>query len=832
MAKSRGWRRSLLLAAAAVPLLASGAAWADTPAATVAEASNATVSDVVVTATRQSQAISKVPESVSAFTEQKLEVLDVKSFADLAKFTPGVTFDQDRHDVYIRGIDSQAGSGTTGIYIDDTPIQVRALGLNANNTLPVVFDLQRVEVLRGPQGTLFGAGSEGGTVRYITTQPSLTTFSANAHAEVAATEDGSPSYEIGAAAGGPLIEDKIGFRISAWDRHDGGWVDRTNGGDIGGTEKDANYVDTYVLRAAFALAPIGNLLITPSVNYENRDQHNHDEYWVGTSNPGAGVYNSGTPELMGDSDHFVLPAIKIEWDAGPVNLISNTSYYARREEVNGYSGSIYNLSYFQHFTSNTDPDPLDDGTNIIPGEPPNPVDPQFNTPLGCGATPPVTSKPGCVIGNLLTPTGLNLPGFGPYQSVNIITNTQDDVTQEFRVQSANPESRLNWTAGLFYAYNTQRSIEEIRDPQLPALTQYLWGETMLEAWGENLLPNGDDYINNTGAHDQQIALFADATYKIFDFLKLNVGLRYAWTHFDYKNLNDGAQDLLDDGGVPATAKGGKNETPFTPKVSLIYQATRDDMFYATYSEGYRIGGATPPLPIPACGSTAFPTSYNSDTLDNYEIGTKDSFFERKLYVAASAFYDQWHNIQQAIYVPECGIQYTTNVGSAVSKGLDLEGDWKLTSAFDVNLSVGYTDAYYTANAIDPNTGVELAAKGDVLDVAPWTVSVGGQYDFTLLNNDGFIRADDEYTSRRTHPIPAEDPQTAYFDPGLVPDPATNQLSLRAGMTFDKFDLALYAENLLDAHPQLDLQHQDSTTALYEATTLRPLTVGLAANYKF
>ena len=828
MAKSLCGRRSLFLAAATLPLLASGAAWA----ATADNTGAASVSEVVVTATRQSQAISKVAESVSAYTAAKLEVLNVKSFADLAKYTPGVTFDTDRHDVSIRGIDSQAGSGTTGIYIDDTPIQVRALGLNANNTLPAVFDLQRIEVLRGPQGTLFGAGSEGGTVRYITTQPSLTSFSANAHAEVSTTEDGSPSYEFGAAAGGPIIDDKIGFRISAWDRHDGGWVDRTNGGDVGGVEKDANYTDTYVLRGAVTLAPIDTLTITPSINYENRDQNNHDEYWVGTSDPGAGVFNSGTPEKMQDSDHFILPSLKIEWDTGPVRFISNTSYYDRLEHVNGYSGTLYNLSYFQHFTSNTDPDPIDDGTNIIPGDPPNPVDPQFNTPVGCGAAPPVASKPGCVIGNLLTPTGLNIPGFGPYQSTNLITNAQRNITQEFRVQSTDPAARLTWTAGVFLAFNYQRSTEEIRDPQLPALTEYLWGEDMITAWGENLLPNGDDYINDTRAHDRQIAIFGDATYKITDALKLEVGLRYAWTHFDYTNLNDGAQDLLDDGGVPATASGGKNETPFTPKVGLTYQATADDMVYATYSEGYRIGGATPPLPIPACGATPFPTSYNSDNLDSYEIGTKDRFLDRSLYVAASAFYVHWDNIQQAIYVPQCGIQYTTNVGTAVSEGFDFEGEWKLTHAFEVDLSMGYTDAHYTANAIDPNSGAELAAKGDVLDVAPWTVSLGAQYDFDLMDHDGFIRADYEFNSRRTHPVPAEDPQTTYYDPGLVPDPATNLVSLRTGMSFNKFDLALYVDNLFDAHPQLDLQHEDSTTALYEATTFRPRTVGLSADYKF
>jgi len=127
-------------------------------------------------------------------------------------------------------------------------VQVRNLGLNANNTLPAVFDLARVEVLRGPQGTLFGAGSEGGTVRYITNQPSLTHFSGFAHAELAFTQDGAPSYELGIAEGGPLIPDKLGFRISAWGRRDGGWIDRVDYQTLAVTDANANRVDTYALR--------------------------------------------------------------------------------------------------------------------------------------------------------------------------------------------------------------------------------------------------------------------------------------------------------------------------------------------------------------------------------------------------------------------------------------------------------------------------------------------------------------------------------------------------------------------------------------------------------
>src|SRR5580658_9913337 len=178
MTKTGALLRACLMGVAAGPLMAAGAAIAASSDASASAAPGATdVGEIVVTATRKEENLSKVPVSVSAFTAAKMDVQGIKSFADIAKFTPGVSFNDDRHDVAIRGITSEAGSATTGIYIDDTPIQARALGLNANNTLPAVFDLDRVEVLRGPQGTLFGAGSEGGTVRYITAQPSLTTFS-------------------------------------------------------------------------------------------------------------------------------------------------------------------------------------------------------------------------------------------------------------------------------------------------------------------------------------------------------------------------------------------------------------------------------------------------------------------------------------------------------------------------------------------------------------------------------------------------------------------------------------------------------------------------------
>ncbi|MEP6967832.1 MAG: TonB-dependent receptor, partial [Pseudomonadota bacterium] len=634
MAKRQARRRPWLAGAAFISLAWSAAAsaqnaGAQAPSPASAAAGATQVGEIIVTATRQSQNLSKVAVSVSAFTAAKMDIQGIKSFAEIAKFTPGVTFDQDTHDISIRGISSTAGSGTTGIYIDDTPIQIRNLGLNANNTLPAVFDLERVEVLRGPQGTLFGAGSEGGTVRYITPQPSFTHYSGYAHSEVAYTQDGAPSAEFGVAAGGPIVEDKLGFRASAWVRRDGGWIDRVDYRTGAVTDADANRADTYVLRAALAWRPTPNLTITPGIDYQKRDQHNYDNYWVAISDPGSGVYRNGTPDRMADPDRFYLPTLKVEYELGKVRLISNTSYYNRLERVNGYSGTIYNLSYFQQFLQ------------------PKPFNSQYGRPTdprGRACGPCENLYP------LLTPTGLNLPGLPDYTSTALITNRQANFTQEVRVQSADPSARLTWVAGIFYGRNTQRSIEEIRDPELPQITELLWGETVKQAWGEDLLANGDDYINDTTGHDRQTALFVDATFGITEKLKVTAGARYAWTHFDFVNLNDGPQDLLLNKGVPATVSGSKDEKPFTPKVGVSYQLTSDDLFYATVAKGYRIGGATPPLPEQACGP-GFPTSYNSDSVWSYEVGTKDRFFDRKLQVAASAFYIRWKNIQQAFYVP-------------------------------------------------------------------------------------------------------------------------------------------------------------------------------------
>src|SRR5450432_4690677 len=236
-------RRSARLALA-ILAVSAGAATADLAAAQTpppAEpAEGSALQEVVVTATRHEEVLSRVPISVTAITQEGMDLRGIKDFQDVARFTPGVNIDKSgTNNISIRGIASSGGAGTTGIYIDDTPIQIRGLAFNPDDALPKSFDVDRVEVLRGPQGTLFGAGSEGGTVRYITTQPSLTANSFYSREEVSFTEGGSASYEGGIAAGGPLIDGTLGARLSVWYRRDGGYIDRIDPTTLALQEKNA-----------------------------------------------------------------------------------------------------------------------------------------------------------------------------------------------------------------------------------------------------------------------------------------------------------------------------------------------------------------------------------------------------------------------------------------------------------------------------------------------------------------------------------------------------------------------------------------------------------------
>ena len=479
--------RTLIVATGAC--IATAAVANDAATAAEAAAPGGALEEIVVTATRREESISRVPISITAINQEAIDQKGIKDFSDIVRFTPGVSFDSSQtNQISIRGISSSGGSGTTGIYIDDTPIQVRSLGFNSDDTLVKLFDLDRVEVLRGPQGTLFGAGSEGGTVRYITVQPSLTQSSVYAKAETSYTEGGAPSLEAGLAGGAPVIDGVLGVRASVWFRRDGGWIDRVDPTTLQVVDPNANHDNTVAIRVAALWQPNDAVRVTPSILYQNSQRNDVTIYWPEYSDPKSDSFVSADPTARSEPDKFYLPSLNVQADMGPVRLISTTSYFYRNE-ISGYDGTLYNLGYYQ--------------SNIA----------DYGTPAGMAAFP------------LLDGSGVHLPpGLTNYRSPATVTNTQRNVTQEFRLQSSDPAARLGWTAGVFYSLDRQFSLEEIHDPMADALFSYLFADTISDFFGygvfnpdgSSYLPMGDSYFNRLVSYDRQIAGFGEVNFKLTD----------------------------------------------------------------------------------------------------------------------------------------------------------------------------------------------------------------------------------------------------------------------------------------------------------------------------
>ena len=354
---------TLLSGAAVLALTAAGPAKAQDQTASAAgpaAAGNPDMEEIVVTATRRAEDIRRVPITVTAYSQTQMDEQGIKQIDDLARLTPDIQFihtsgsaGNNSANISIRGIFSDVGASTTGIYIDDTPIQTRNVGYFSSNPFPKIFDLDRVEVLRGPQGTLFGAGAEGGAVRFLVPQASLTDYSGYARTEVADTVNGDPSYEAGVAVGGPIIDDKLGFRVSGWSRNDGGYIDRVGYNGDGMTpnaglhvQSNTNYDISSVGTVAFAWKPIDALTITPSIYYQNLYAHDRDQYWTELSDPNSDQFAQAARLGQPVRDQFGLPAIKIQYDLDAFSVISNTSYFSRQEQEQlDYSNYLGGLIY-------------------------------------------------------------------------------------------------------------------------------------------------------------------------------------------------------------------------------------------------------------------------------------------------------------------------------------------------------------------------------------------------------------------------------------------------------------------------------------------------------
>jgi iron complex outermembrane recepter protein len=773
-----------------IALTAAAFLWPMYTHAADAGANSEQLQEIVVTAQKRVEDVQRVPISVSVFDAASFDRLSIQNLPDVANRTPGLDYQLTgpKNLLAIRGIYSGGGAATTAIYLDDVPVQVRVgiVGL-IGATLPQVFDLDRVEVLRGPQGTLFGSSAEGGAIRFITPEPSLMRYSGYSRVDAGYTDNGDPSYEAGAAFGGPIVSDALGFRVSAWHRRDGGYVEHLSAIPGGYNYSNSNWSDSDVVRAALAFAPTASLKITPSLYYQHLYSHDSSGFepaessqsadafvqqW-GTLNPqysniGRGRFVNPQLQQTPSTDTFYLAALKAELDLTAMQVISNTGYLHRSNTTN------------EDFTT---------------------------------ATP--------------VAFGLPWPLVAAAADHNIINTYQNVLTEDLRIQSADDSNQpLQWTLGFSFVQSRERNYNPEYSPYLPTLLP-----------GTVLLPGNLSYIGDERSTDKQFALYGQATYQVMNWLSVTAGARVARNSDDYSVFQTGPFAI-----VTSYVAGKQSQTVKDPKVGVNFQLNADNLLYVSAAKGDRIGGVNAPFPLTGdclkllnqLGLNGFPPTYQGDSLWSYEVGSKNRLLGGRLVLQASAFHIDWTNVQQAVSLPPslCPETFTSNLGKATSNGADLQATARIGDSLELGLAVGYTKAKNSQTL--GSGGLQSVTSGQQLNpyAAPWTVVPSAQYSFILHDLKAYLRADDEFHSKNPGPFAQQFANNVAVDPNFIANPSTNVLNLHFGAMWDGWDNSIYALNVLNSHPLLYNTALETAQFVGPTYTIRPLTVGIRTIYRW
>jgi iron complex outermembrane receptor protein len=760
------------------------AAWGALFAATAALAQQASVSDtgsangalneIIVTAEKHSESLQKVPLSIVAYTAETLAETGVEDFASLAARIPGVTLNSagpGQSSYSIRGIASVGGNApTTGLYIDETPI-LPSGGDGATATIdPDLFDLARIEVLRGPQGTLYGASSMGGTVRFITNQPNLAKEEGAVKVEGSDTQHGGGNVRLDAMYNLPLIEDRVALRMVGTYKDFSGFIDREIGvwapnpnvpagfpaypvspAHPSAVIHDVNTEKLYSVRSLLKVAVNDAFTITPSVWVQDLQMGAPPDYDIPTGDSSAPLVQARPFNLSeAYSDRFVLSNLTMNYSLGWGSLLSTTSYMQRRE---------------------TTPD---DETEALED-----VFPQ-----------------GQFVPNVYAP---------------ILTTRE--LTEELRL-AFNPAGwALSGVAGAYVNNANRHYYVNYLTPNYAQLFANSYTTSVLLSG----VPLSDlNYSQHGDYSPKQSAVFTELNYAVTDRWKATAGLRWYDLQYTAVRYEDGWSN-----GGPTLSAGSAKNTGFNPKAELSYQATEAQLYYLSASKGVRPGGVnTSNLAAKGCGQDYGP--YQPDSLWNYEAGAKTGWFGGALTVNAAAYYIKWSAVQQGETLP-CSYQITENAGSAVVHGGELEIESLIGGHVQLGGGVGYTKAVLGADA--PNLG---GTKGEQLENVPlWNANAHAKYLFTpAAGYDGFARADAQYVGESYPDFARSDPATFQRAYAL--------LDLRAGVLHDAWEADLFMTNVFDKQAALSdfLSGNYSATTRTRMYTNQPRTTGLSLRWRF
>jgi outer membrane receptor protein involved in Fe transport len=750
------------------------------------------IEEVVVTAQKRQENLQNVPASVQALGETKLDELNVTQFADYVKFLPSVTYQStapSQTSIYMRGVangDAAFHSGplpTVGVYLDEQPVTTIAGQLDVH-----IYDVARVESLMGPQGTLYGASSEAGTLRIITNPPDPTKFSAGYDLEVNQVDHGGIGY-IGETYVNAPISDKAAIRIVGFDEHDAGYIDNvygtrtfTTGLTVNNADRvksDYNDVNTGGGRLALKIDLDDDWTVTPSIMGQQQDSNGVFGY-----DPSIGdlQVRHFFPEYS--HDRWFQAALTVTGKIGDLDIVYSGGYFQRglqtASDYSDYSyfyDQLYAKSYAGGFTN--------------------------------------------AAGQLINPSQeLDSRFFFTKQS------------HELRVASPD-DARLRFVAGLFIERQTEQILDDYVDPGLsPALSITGWPGTV--------------YMNNEVRVDRDAAVFGQASYDVTDDLTVKGGLRV----FDAHNTLYGFYGFGDPNPVGSdTNEGALCVTPHVPfhdapcvdinqsveevnvtwLANVTYKFDSNRMVYATASTGFRPPG------VNRLGT--FPP-YASDYLDNYEIGWKTSWDGNKIRWNGAVFDMIWDNMQYGYSGPN-GITVIVNAPQAEIRGLESDLTWAATRQLTLSGSASLIDARLTANycqgLVDGHTVTNCqppdAPSGTQLPITPYVkANATARYAFPVTDDiDGFVQGSVIFSGGSAAALSLADRAA------LGRQPAYSEVDLSTGIAIDNTSIELFIKNALDSRGQI-YRYAECATATCGVEpyvgVIQPLTVGLKFGQKF
>jgi iron complex outermembrane receptor protein len=772
---------------------------------------------VTVTAMLREQKLADIPFSIAAPTEQALRLRGADNIETIAANVAGFSVQNlgpGQSQVAMRGASSgqiardQPGvKEQVGTYLDESPVSLSLFTPDLD-----LFDVSRVEVLRGPQGTLFGAGSEAGTVRYISNQPELGASSTFGEVGGHWVGGGSPGSTAKIGVNAPMGQ-RAAARIVGYSNHLGGWMDAVQP-DFR-VNKDVNTSDKTGLRAAVRLQPNDRFSITPRIVFQRTtaDGWNRIDAFNILANP---YTTTRPPVTLGKrqlftqinepyTDNFVLGDVNLRYKFGGATLTSITSYAHR---------------------------------NIL-------------------VVRDATALTGSVMGGTL---GLSDRVYTLDAPLN--DTTRSGVwTQELRLSGA--ANKVRWVVGGFYGDSKRdygQNVKAVGVDSLAAAEGFAGGT---QGWSQGSLGAGIDVLFYSKLHNHltQYAAFGEATVSATDRLDLTAGLRYYNFSEDRSLIFDGAF------AVPTDTTGKTDASGVAPRFMLSYKASDAVTLNAQASRGFRLGGINDPLNAALCTAADLTTfgplagSWKDEKAWNYEVGAKTQFARGRGSLNVSAFYMDIRDLQLTVTAGSCSSRLILNADKARSVGAELELTASPNDHVDLAVSAGLNNSKLLTSFTQGGNVVAGIAKGNRLPSVPrfqgsasltygWAVATGSrafvsgavQYvgsRYTLIDDQGngvgaacagqkFGCLDLNTFGGNTIGGPLT--QGIFrFNPLL---PAYSLVNVRVGMTHQSWELSVYLNNALDETAFLALDRERGTRARVGYLTNQPRTVGIAMRFEY